>query len=149
LGIRRIFGEVYHIGGSKTFRFFRLSLVFIITYSSLWVRHIWDCMDNIVHCRRNTEAGKKGRGGFLTIFHIVQTCTDYFAISILQSSVATVTVTYLILVLLVSMVVFAHPHVRSTAHDSFEATHRFLGWTAAALVWAQVSLYSHTSAHLF
>ena len=40
--------------------------------------------------------------------------------------------------LLVGIVLFAYPKVRTTHHDAFERTHRFLGWTATALVWCQV-----------
>ncbi|OCH91206.1 hypothetical protein OBBRIDRAFT_812254 [Obba rivulosa] len=57
-----------------------------------------------------------------------------------QTSVATLTISYVILVLLVGMVIFAYPAFRTKQHDSFEATHRFAGWTAVALVWAQVVL---------
>jgi len=39
------------------------------------------------------------------------------------------------------MLVFAYPNMRRKFHDSFEWTHRFLGWTALALVWAQVVLF--------
>ena len=39
------------------------------------------------------------------------------------------------------MVVFAYPTIRSKIHDSFEWTHRFLGWTALTLVWVQVVLF--------
>jgi NAD(P)H-flavin reductase len=46
--------------------------------------------------------------------------------------------TYCILLTLLVIVTFAHPSIRKRAHDNFEATHRFLGWTATGLVWAQV-----------
>lgn len=59
-------------------------------------------------------------------------------------SVATVTITYLILALLVAIVVFAHPTIRTKYHNSFESVHRFLGWTATALVWSQVRSFSST-----
>lgn len=36
---------------------------------------------------------------------------------------------------------FVYPAMRNKFHDSFEATHRFLGWTALALVWAQIVLF--------
>ncbi|KAH8104625.1 nonribosomal peptide synthetase 12, partial [Cristinia sonorae] len=55
-----------------------------------------------------------------------------------KTSAPTVAITYFILMLLVGMVIFAYPKTRSTHHDAFERTHRFLGWTATALVWAQV-----------
>ncbi len=56
----------------------------------------------------------------------------------LQISVATVEITWVILIFLVGIIVFAHPGLRSKSHDTFERVHRFMGWTATALVWAQV-----------
>ncbi len=50
----------------------------------------------------------------------------------------TLVLSYWILFLLIGIVTFAFPKVRSVAHDKFERTHRFLGWTATAFVWAQV-----------
>uniref|UniRef100_A0A0W0F3F9 Putative nonribosomal peptide synthetase 12 n=1 Tax=Moniliophthora roreri TaxID=221103 RepID=A0A0W0F3F9_MONRR len=55
-------------------------------------------------------------------------------------SVATLAVTYWIMIFLLGIVVFAHPDLRTKKHDSFERVHRFLGWSAAAMVWAQVIL---------
>ncbi|KAI5117922.1 hypothetical protein M0805_002001 [Coniferiporia weirii] len=52
-----------------------------------------------------------------------------------KCSAATVAVTYFILSLLLGIVAFAYPKFRSIAHDRFERTHRFLGWTAVVLVW--------------
>ena len=46
----------------------------------------------------------------------------------------------MILALLLTMMVFAYPSMRQKFHDRFERTHRFLGWTATALVWAQTIL---------
>lgn len=36
------------------------------------------------------------------------------------------------------MLIFAYPGFRVRHHDTFEIIHRFAGWTAVALVWAQV-----------
>ena len=67
-------------------------------------------------------------------------------ISNLKTSAPTVAVTYFILALLIGIVLFAYPKVRSTHHDAFERTHRFLGWSATALVWCQVGpSFGHTS----
>ena len=52
-------------------------------------------------------------------------------------------VTYFILMLLVGIVALAYPKFRSTHHDAFERSHRFLGWTATALVWCQVVLLTN------
>jgi len=55
-----------------------------------------------------------------------------------RTSLLTLVLSYWILFLLIGIVTFAFPKVRSVAHDKFERTHRFLGWTATAFVWAQV-----------
>lgn len=55
-------------------------------------------------------------------------------------TVPTLAVSYVILALLVGMVTFAYPGFRVKRHNTFEVTHRFAGWTAVALVWAQVVL---------
>ncbi|KAF7346327.1 putative three-domain protein adenylation-thiolation-dehydrogenase [Mycena sanguinolenta] len=60
-----------------------------------------------------------------------------------HASVATVAVSYSILLLLVGIVVFAYPTIRSKRHDSFERVHRFFGWTSIILVWAQVVLLTN------
>ncbi|KAF7365210.1 Nonribosomal peptide synthetase 12 [Mycena venus] len=55
-----------------------------------------------------------------------------------HASVATVAISYSILLLLLGIVIFAHPSMRSKRHDSFERVHRFFGWTSIILVWSQV-----------
>ncbi|KAK4167892.1 putative NRPS-like enzyme [Cladorrhinum sp. PSN259] len=47
---------------------------------------------------------------------------------------------YLIVALLVSILITAHPHLRKTLHNWFEGVHRFMGWLAILLFWAQVML---------
>lgn len=56
---------------------------------------------------------------------------------------AVVALSYIILSLLVLISIFAHPFLRQKLHDYFEATHRFAGWAAIALFWAQVILSAH------
>ncbi|KAF8967152.1 nonribosomal peptide synthetase 12 [Flammula alnicola] len=60
-----------------------------------------------------------------------------------KTSAPTVAVTYCILVFLLGIVIFAHPAIRSKRHNSFEKTHRFLGWTSTALVWCQFVLLTN------
>ncbi|PXF44792.1 hypothetical protein BWQ96_05462 [Gracilariopsis chorda] len=43
--------------------------------------------------------------------------------------------TYMIDLLLVAIVILALPRFRSKFHNTFEATHRFMGWSALLLVW--------------
>ncbi|OCH91225.1 nonribosomal peptide synthetase 12 [Obba rivulosa] len=60
-----------------------------------------------------------------------------------KTSAPTVAVTYFILILLLGIVTFAYPRFRTLHHDAFERTHRFLGWSATALVWCQVILLTN------
>ncbi|KAJ7586332.1 hypothetical protein C8J56DRAFT_787431 [Mycena floridula] len=53
-------------------------------------------------------------------------------------SIATVALTYAILLLLFGILLFAYPTMRTKRHDAFERSHRFLGWTSTAAVWGQV-----------
>ncbi|KAJ6508780.1 nonribosomal peptide synthetase 12 [Mycena sanguinolenta] len=62
---------------------------------------------------------------------------------IAHASLATVAVSYSILLLLLGIVIFAHPTLRSKRHDSFERVHRYFGWTGILLVWAQVVLLTN------
>lgn len=61
----------------------------------------------------------------------------------LQASMGTLLVTYIILLFLVVIVIFALPNIRKRAHNNFEAIHRFLGWSATGLVWGQVVLLTN------
>ncbi|KAG4418099.1 hypothetical protein IFR04_008760 [Cadophora malorum] len=54
---------------------------------------------------------------------------------------ATLVVSYLIITLMIAMVVTAHPAMRMKYHDRFELVHRFAGWTALALFWAQTIVF--------
>ncbi|KAK1223094.1 hypothetical protein PQX77_014022 [Marasmius sp. AFHP31] len=57
-----------------------------------------------------------------------------------RTSIATLVLSWVIMVFLFGMVVFAYPSFRAKKHNSFERIHRFAGWSAAAMVWAQVIL---------
>lgn len=50
--------------------------------------------------------------------------------------------TYLILSLLLIILTLAYPSLRSRYHNLFELSHRFLGWAAIVLFWAQLLLTS-------
>ncbi|KAG5650400.1 hypothetical protein H0H81_012379 [Sphagnurus paluster] len=56
---------------------------------------------------------------------------------------ATLAISYTVLALLLSILIFAHPTLRRKFHDNFETTHRFLGWSATALVWIQIILLTN------
>lgn len=54
---------------------------------------------------------------------------------------ATVLVTYQLLLLLAIMIILALPKNRARYHNTFEASHRFLGWTSLALFWVHTGLF--------
>lgn len=56
-------------------------------------------------------------------------------------SVATLVLTYTLLALLIFIFVMALPPIRMKHHDNFEIAHRFGGWTALLLFWAQTLLF--------
>lgn len=56
---------------------------------------------------------------------------------------AVLTITIILDVLLIGIVTFSHPWLRSKFHNVWEAIHRFAGWTAVALFWAHVVLSTH------
>ena len=70
---------------------------------------------------------------WLTIFTVGTTLNNH--------DPATLVVSYLIITLMIAMVVTAHPAMRMKYHDRFELVHRFAGWTALALFWAQTIVF--------
>ena len=55
-------------------------------------------------------------------------------------------VTYGLLALLLAIIIMSLPQIRARYHDAFESTHRFGGWIALALFWAQTILFSNAQA---
>ena len=54
--------------------------------------------------------------------------------------VAALSVTYILVFLLLSIIVVAHPEFRRRLHNYFEAVHRLCGWLALALLWPLIVL---------
>lgn len=61
---------------------------------------------------------------------------------------AVVVLAYIILILLLSIIVVAHPAFRFHLHDYFELTHRFLGWAAILLFLTLLLVFSDNARHL-
>jgi CRP-like cAMP-binding protein len=61
--------------------------------------------------------------------------------------VAVVAVSAVAASLIVVIVVMARPSSRAKRHDSFEATHRFLGWAVLVLVWVNTIVFTASRAH--
>ncbi|KIW99447.1 uncharacterized protein Z518_11186 [Rhinocladiella mackenziei CBS 650.93] len=66
------------------------------------------------------------------------------AIQAHQNAITVITV--VLDILLVSIVVVAHPSIRTRLHNMFEWVHRFAGWTAVALFWVQFGLLADARA---
>jgi len=54
------------------------------------------------------------------------------------SSIAAATIAYTILVLLISIMTLALPTMRERFHNTFELSHRFLGWSVLILLWGSI-----------
>jgi hypothetical protein len=61
-----------------------------------------------------------------------------------RQSPAVLVVSYLLVVLLVSMAASAHPALRAKYHNRFEIVHRFAGWTSLILFWAQTIVVTNS-----
>ena len=61
--------------------------------------------------------------------------------------VANVAVSSVVASLIVVIVVMARPSSRAKRHDTFEATHRFLGWAVLVLVWLNTIVFMASRAH--
>lgn len=65
-----------------------------------------------------------------------------------QCSLANLVIAAILDSLLVSIVVSSHPYLRSKMHNLWEVVHRFAGWTAVALFWAQTLLNTEVQRHI-
>ena len=61
--------------------------------------------------------------------------------------VANVAVSSVAASLIVVIVVMARPSSRAKRHDTFEATHRFLGWAVLVFVWLNTIVFTASRAH--
>ncbi|KAJ8515452.1 hypothetical protein ONZ45_g7125 [Pleurotus djamor] len=59
---------------------------------------------------------------------------EYVVNAFFTVSLATLVVTYIVLSVIIAIMFFAYPAIRTSKHDTFERTHRFLGWTCTAIV---------------
>jgi hypothetical protein len=66
----------------------------------------------------------------------------FTAMTSLQSphSTSSIVLTILTSTLLLAILILSYPNLRTRHHNTFELTHRFLGWTCIALFWTQFLL---------
>ncbi|KAL9021734.1 MAG: hypothetical protein Q9185_001098 [Variospora sp. 1 TL-2023] len=55
---------------------------------------------------------------------------------------------YLLMTLLLSICIFAVPKFRMVSHNTFEAVHRFAGWTAVGLLWVLILMVSQAASDM-
>ncbi|KAJ5433027.1 uncharacterized protein N7458_012183 [Penicillium daleae] len=65
------------------------------------------------------------------------------ASTVVSFSAAPVALAYTILVLLLAIIIVAHPMFRMKRHDYFELTHRFSGWLIVSLFIALLLVFAH------
>ncbi len=67
---------------------------------------------------------------------------DFIASSTFRSP-AIMSITYVLLSILISLVVTAYPRFRFSSHNTFENLHRWGGWFSLAIFWAEIVLFLH------
>ena len=61
---------------------------------------------------------------------------------------AIMAITYILLILFLSICIFAIPKFRILSHNSFEAVHRFAGWMSVGLFWVEILLVSNAQSRI-
>lgn len=72
------------------------------------------------------------------ILYTVLVTRDYVTGSF--SEPAILAITYILLILFLAICIFAIPKFRVLSHNTFEAVHRFAGWTSVGLFWVETLL---------
>ncbi|KAF2435967.1 hypothetical protein EJ08DRAFT_579823 [Tothia fuscella] len=84
------------------------------------------------------HSGAVVAGTFWYIF-LTAMITLNFAERALES-VSVLALSYILLVLLLAIIFFAYPRFRFRSHNAFELSHRWAGWAAIAIFWAELVL---------
>lgn len=79
------------------------------------------------------------------IVYCIFLCLSYTASDPVETALAATT--GLTLMLLLSMLIFAHPRIRARIHDYFEAIHRYGGWSAIISLWGQTIILNISAAY--
>ncbi|KIW08579.1 uncharacterized protein PV09_00543 [Verruconis gallopava] len=80
--------------------------------------------------------------GFIWFLVLTIVLSFQFANFVLRS-VPVLTLTCVLLAMLFAIILLAYPKYRFFSHNTFEYTHRFAGWTAIAIFWADAMLIVH------
>jgi hypothetical protein len=63
---------------------------------------------------------------------------DYIKYGAPSGSKATLILSFVVWLLLITLLAGAHPNIRTHMHDYFELSHRFCGWAVLAVFWVQM-----------
>lgn len=116
-----------------------LSVVTIPHWTPLRLRRVF----GRVYCYGGVHSGCGVAATFWFLVHTYLVCRD-FANGI-EAEAGIVILTLAIDFLLLWMLAFAHPSLRSRLHDWFEAVHRFAGWTLLVFFWILTILSTGTA----
>lgn len=80
------------------------------------------------------------------ILYAVLVTRDYVTGSFNEPAV--LAITFILLILLLAICIFAVPKFRVLSHNTFEAVHRFTGWTSVGLFWVNILLVCNSQAKI-
>lgn len=121
-----------------------ISLLFRAAWLVPWSTPVW--FRRIVarmYCYGGIHSGAAIAG---TIWWIVFAITMTLEFVKEGNTFTIITVAWILLLLLLAILLLAHPTMRTRYHNTFEITHRFFGWSAVIMFWSQLLLLArHTS----
>lgn len=81
------------------------------------------------------------------ILYVVLTTRDFVQKPTGGLPVANMVTCYILVTMFLFIITGAHPSFRKRFHDSFEAVHRFAGWTSLVVLWAQTIIIAVETGH--
>jgi hypothetical protein len=93
-----------------------------------------------VYCYGGLHSGAAVAG---TVWWIVFTAMTSWMFIKEASTFVVTAIAWILLLLLLVILTLSLPIMRTKFHNTFEITHRFLGWTCVALFWTQLMLLSY------
>jgi hypothetical protein len=121
-----------------------------LMFKTLWyIPHSWPlklrCMAAKVYENGGVHSGAAVAGTIWFILLTVSVTVDFVENGWKTDGtwISVLVLTYILVSLLVAIVILAFPRFRFMRHNTFEYTHRFAGWTAVAIFWAEIFLLAH------
>lgn len=121
-----------------------ISLLYRLVWLVPWSTPLWfRCMIARIYCYGGIHSGAAIVGCMWWIVF-----TTAMTIQAVEEKAAenVLVMAWMLLILLVAILVLAHPILRARWHDVFEMSHRFLGWAAIGMFWVQVVMMAKREA---